>query len=429
MPIYATKESTDFWQNLQSQSRARSLAATHFVTIAKSQEDKTWRKQSCEAIKAGAVLKKKTDAYKKFNSSLVEQSAVIVFAKLEARMIIDSANGVLENGGICLDRTSGIPFIPGSAIKGAARHYSIYALSQEDDIEKKTNLLYQICLVFGYGKQEWKAGRDKSKNHSHSDFWLAMTALDSREDKQRDEVWGKVADKVAAKLFAKLKQKPKNQDSPLCTQLPNLSGSICFLPAYPEKDPGIDIDVLTCHHPEYYSGKRPIATDDENPNPILFPTIRAGATFRFCLIPTPLTGESDLKNSKQWLSEALTAFGIGAKTNAGYGWFSIDHEAEKARQKEQEIKKEQDKEKDKIDSMTPDDLILYELEQLNDDAFAARVRDLAEQSEDQQKAICQLLAGNCANKWKDWNKPKAKKWKPRIAGIRQIAEQLGVNLP
>ena len=40
-----------------------------------------------------------------------------LFAQLQARLMVNMAGGVMENAGLCLDRF-GLPYIPGSAVKG-----------------------------------------------------------------------------------------------------------------------------------------------------------------------------------------------------------------------------------------------------------------------------------------------------------------------
>ena len=326
MPIYATKEALKFWKT----GHARSLAASRFVTIAESKEDNTWRKTSCLAIKKGTSLEHKAKAHLTFIRDLSEAGASIIFAKLEARMIIDAGNGVLENGGICLDRTSGTPFIPGSAIKGCARRYAIWKLGETENLDEKVILLAKICHAFGYGDQEWTSGRS-DKGQSVSDFWLAMHPL-SEPGKQHDELrqknWNIVADKAALTILNDFGRSPQEGKSNV-DFLPNLTGSVCFLPAYPARDPGIDIDVLTPHHKDYYdtSKPKPSATDDENPIPIYFPTIPKGASFSFAIAPK----NQQTKNlifAKTCLEESLCLFGIGAKTSAGYGWFTPDSEAQ-----------------------------------------------------------------------------------------------------
>lgn len=344
MPIYATTEAKDFWENsLKPATRARSLAAAKFVTLAESKDDKTWRKASCDAIAKGATLAAKSASSAQFVTTLLAQGAAILHAKLEARLIIDAGGGVIENGGICLDRTSGIPFIPGSAVKGCARRYAIHQLSEEADPDAKAKLLAQIAITYGYGDQEWKAGRQSAKEGKHasarSDFWLAMVPLfdaGQESDAKRDDLWETVSEQAAQLIFEHLGRTPKDPEKPSAPQLPNLSGQIAFLPAYPEKDPGIEIDVLTPHHSKYYSGDKPTATDDEDPTPILFPTIAPNTIFRFPLVPLTqgawascpqvFASSTPLDLARTHLAASLELFGLGAKTNAGYGWFDASPE-------------------------------------------------------------------------------------------------------
>jgi len=356
MPIYATTEAKGYWLKLQAKSRSRSLAASRFVSLKTDEngkEDKSWRKISCDSIRSGATLAVKVDSMARFATTLAIQGAVLLDAKLAARLILDAAGGVMENGGICLDRTSGIPFIAGSAVKGCARRYAIHLLSEEEDLDLKATLLAQIAIIFGYGDQEWKAGRQHTNGGNHdsarSDFWLAMVPLfdaGPESDDKRNERWTTVSEQAADLIFEHLVRSPKEYGKPHAPQLPNLSGNICFLPAFPEKDPGIEVDVLTPHHPKYYSGEKdragklvkPIATDDEDPNPVLFPTIAPGGIFRFPLIPRRqgmrvscprvFPSTDPLTLAKTWLGQGLELFGLGAKTNAGYGWFCIDSSTE-----------------------------------------------------------------------------------------------------
>lgn len=327
MPIYATKEAKEFWE--KSPSAARSLAASRFCHLKKSadgSEDEGYRRKSALAISKGAVIADVTSRYSDFVSSLEAQGASVIFARLEARMILNSSGGVVENGGICLDRNSGIPYIPGSTIKGCARRFAIWDLSHTENSVEKAEKLARICLVFGFGDAEWNSGRDKKKGHSHSDFWLAMVPLEdagAEHDSLRDKAWQDVS--APARQII--------QDRLGIEEFPRqIQGSVSFLPAFPEKDPGIDLDILTCHHPDYYDPNKPkaIATDDENPNPVVFPTVAKGATLRFPILPIrPRCADDLLSAAYDFLSEGLQLFGLGGKTNAGYGWFSIDTDAAK----------------------------------------------------------------------------------------------------
>ena len=132
------------------------------------------------------------------------------------------------------------------------------------------------------------------------------------------------------------------------------AGSTSFLPAFPARDAPLNIDIVTCHHSEYYrdslQGK---ALDTEAPIPNSFPVVEAGAEFCFTLLitlsPARLnelrksldlsSGFDPLPRARDWLLHGLTELGIGAKTSAGYGWFRYDEEAQK-RQVEAELARE-----------------------------------------------------------------------------------------
>lgn len=78
-------------------------------------------------------------------------------------------------------------------------------------------------------------------------------------------------------------------------------------------------DVVTVHHPKYYSHKDAWPTDFDDPIPIPFLVVRPGAEFLFAITaPIKEWGEY-ARNLMKWCLENL---GAGAKTNAGYGWFS-----------------------------------------------------------------------------------------------------------
>jgi CRISPR-associated protein Cmr6 len=83
----------------------------------------------------------------------------------------------------------------------------------------------------------------------------------------------------------------------------------------PESKAPLAVDVMTVHHPEYYSGKGP-PSDCDSPNPVQFLSMRGSFLF-----------VADAPN-KVWrdyveklLVQTLEKQGIGAKTAAGYGRF------------------------------------------------------------------------------------------------------------
>ena len=216
------------------------------------------------------------------------KDGVVVFdAKLGSRMMINMAGGVIENAGIALDRCLGLPFIPGSAVKGISRAQALWEIKAETDATTKKEKLRFAMLIFGFGGQDIKG--------QGAFAWAGGEPL---------------AKEIAATLATE-----------------DFKGSVCFLPAYPTTNPGIVVDMVNTHYPEYYRGRRQQATDDEPPIPNYFPAVKEGTSFGFALIinrvPSGVTKEEILDRSKTWLQNALTEKGVGAKTAAGYGWFDI----------------------------------------------------------------------------------------------------------
>lgn len=422
MPIYANTEAKAFWK----QGHARSLAATRFVTLKTLQNgnsDDSYRKAHATQIQKGAIHTRLLENRSAFISSLEAHGAVTVFAKLEARLILNAGDGVIENGGICLDRNSGVPYIPGSAVKGCARHHAIWTLSHESDSAKVARQLVDLCLIFGYGDSEWKPGRDQKKGHSHSDFWLAMVPLENageEYDAERNERWEHITETAESLIRTSLgvEKFPRQ-----------LGGAVAFLPSYPDKDPGIDLDILTCHHPKYYAGEKLLATDDEDPNPVVFPVVAKGGIYRFSLLPCQrFCTNTLLKIASGYLSEGLQIFGIGAKTNAGYGWFSIDQAAalREAEKREQEIA-EQEKRQYR-DSLSETDRAKLELGELPHEEFVSICKNITNEEADRQKLVCSMLVTSKKEEWKRWKKQKKGEWPSIVPEIRKIAKIHNIEL-
>lgn len=195
-----------------------------------------------------------------------------VWGELRSRLAVNLAGGILENANICLHPHFGYPYLPGSAVKGLARH-AAWCKWNEAKGQLKKDLAKRIATVFGYPTG------DKSLDD----------ALEADEDASAEKK--------------------------------DHAGCVAFLGAFPEGKANIEVDVLTCHHAKYYSGSKPQATDDEKPNVQPFPVVQAGVTFCFPLVPLRKCGEVEMKAAKNWLREAITVNGAGAKTAAGYGWF------------------------------------------------------------------------------------------------------------
>ena len=202
------------------------------------------------------------------------ESDVEVIAHPKGNLIVNQSGGILENAGLCLDRFHGYPYIPGSAIKGVCSKaaYLEWSTRQDEALAKR------IVDVFGF-----------PTGHGELDERLRTAG-----------------------------------------QMEALAGHVSFLAAMPLGQCELALDIATPHHPEYYQGKRMEATDDEAPIPLAFPVVKAGGLGEFVFRLFPLRGATEqmMTDARHWLEEALTVYGLGAKTAAGFGWFAIGHSPE-----------------------------------------------------------------------------------------------------
>ena len=201
--------------------------------------------------------------------------------KPDWRMVIGLGNESVYETSMTLHHIYGIPYIPGSAIKGITRSWAItkcFDSKEEDALKGNDYCSKKFCQIFGAHNKE-----DESKNSQ---------------------------------------------------------GHVIFFDAYPVAltSESIQVDIMTPHYKDYYGegkkddedkknkkGKWP--TDDQDPNPIPFLTLK-DVTFKIYLgMKNKDHDENHLKTAVGWLKEAFTEHGIGAKTAVGYGAGSITEHA------------------------------------------------------------------------------------------------------
>jgi CRISPR type III-B/RAMP module RAMP protein Cmr6 len=106
-----------------------------------------------------------------------------------------------------------------------------------------------------------------------------------------------------------------------------MAGSVVFFDAMPlDGRATLALDIMNPHYPKYYgdASNRIPPTNDQDPNPVTFLAVEK-TTFVFALAPRRPGNSEDLKDVQQvqqWLKDAIQRYGVGAKTNAGYGYFT-----------------------------------------------------------------------------------------------------------
>ncbi len=197
------------------------------------------------------------------------------------RMIVGLGNESIYETSMTLHHVYGIPYIPGSAVKGVVRSYIISEL---------------------FGKN------DKGR-----------LDLENAEARALETKW--FCDIFGCPEYSFYKK--------------SMKGRISFFDSLPLSQPKIKIDIMNPHYAPYYSdssGKTPPA-DYHNPNPIPF-LIVEDTEFEFIIgvkeidnIPLQegkFLGKTPLSVAFEWMEKALNEHGIGAKTAVGYGYLTSE---------------------------------------------------------------------------------------------------------
>lgn len=386
-------------ENVESHNRARLLGE---AKIAETLASVSWDKPELASLRAQHTRRL---------IGLIQHGhrdrSRIVLARLEGRLAINLADSLVKNAGMALDRLFGLPYIPGSAVKGVAR-----AAAYEE-----------LCAASGDGQARA--------------FILFRSAFGTAESDFRPK--GELAS------FRHLLG-----DAPA-----DLRGGIAFLPAYPVDGAKVVVDLTNVHYPTYYQGddKRGIAPGDvatlkeEKPQPNPFPCIEAGARFAFCLALTGRDRASELLvAADRWLRQALTVRGLGAKTAAGFGWFSIESgqalaellaEEDHAREAERKAAEVAAAEKLAVAreiarkaALKPEDRLKEEILRLPDQAFAAKVLEVASLAAEEQRAVLLALMDPVKrDRWKKWKKSDKDTDGKRVAAVLAAAKFHNISIP
>ena len=360
------------------------------LLLRESEMAKALSRSSPESSGIGKLRVSHTKRFLNLFRSAHGEDASVTIGSLEGRLAINLADGLIQNAGICLDRLFGLPYIPGSAVKGVCRHTALEKVADSQG-EERVALFNKFLSVFGSSENDFG---------NNGELRVFSELLEGRSMDQK--------------------------------------GAVDFLPAWPINETNIVVDLTNVHYPKYYSSGREGDLANEQPRPNPFPAVEAGAKFAFCILLNGIDRDQEiLRTAKDWLKSAITERGLGAKTSAGYGWFSIDSAAlDELIQEEQEalesaakaenakLAKEQaaKEEADRKASLSPEDRAMEELLASNDEEFAKATAEIANLEETKQRVLIHLLRSNKDKKakWKMWKKRN----KTQFSAVQEVITKL-----
>lgn len=211
--------------------------------------------------------------YGRWKQTLTEMGATCLEAEAAGNLAVGLGSESVIETSITLHHTYGLPYIPGSAIKGAAASFAHQRIE--------------------------------------SDAWR-------RETKKGDKIVTEWGDAYKA-VFG----------------TPDMMGYVTFhdalyVPASGKDGKPLFPDVMTPHHADYYGGKKPDEdkksdvlppADWDDPNPVSF--IRATGSY---LIAFSVESDELIEPVTELLKMALAQFGVGGKTSSGYGRFKFNRD-------------------------------------------------------------------------------------------------------
>ncbi|MBM3881227.1 MAG: type III-B CRISPR module RAMP protein Cmr6 [Verrucomicrobia bacterium] len=208
----------------------------------------------------------------------------------ESRLLVHLGRAsVLENVGLCVDRTTGLPWIPGTAEKGVLSTWALW------------EGYFGQAGTLGEIQMPPKPGGRPGETMPLTRAWVAVNGPDRST--------------LAAQVFG--------DDSPTGSKG---AGGVVFVGGFPDSCPTLGLDIVNPHYSEERDERtgRVIRVDDKrNLTPNIFLAIEPGAVWHFVFhLRAGVSKDAGLLEAAgRWLKESLTSFGLGAKTAAGFGRF------------------------------------------------------------------------------------------------------------
>lgn len=204
--------------------------------------------------------------------------------------------------GMTWHRPSGLPYIPGSALKGITR---------ASYLEPYLNKIIS---------ENMSQNKEYSDLKSRNKFIKNLQKLINDTENERF--------KFEKNNMNNLKENERFKPQILRTIFgsQDFQSHVVFFDAFPTEPPKFDVDIMNVHYANYYQNQGE-ADDTDNPNPITFLVVEPNSKFQFAVAVRPdFYHPSPNPEIGNWVWEtllkALAERGVGAKTRLGYGRFN-----------------------------------------------------------------------------------------------------------
>ena len=230
-------------------------------------------------------------------------------ASLTWRMVVGLGNESVHETSMTLHHVYGIPYIPGSALKGIARDMAIAELCEELGNNERPDVLDKLFDA-SFIELEKLDTPQKKRDYVKSN---GTVFCENEEYAPQDATIDKI-----------LGGWPRFRTAQQVLGSQGQAGKIIFFDTFPEESVKMTPDIMNPHYPKYYGEKQP-PSDWQNPIPVSFLTLE-NAKFTFALAAKRKNEEPSsqelLNAAVSWLKQGVTEHGIGAKTAVGYGYFT-----------------------------------------------------------------------------------------------------------
>lgn len=235
-------------------------------------------------------------SFNRWKQSFTDAGDRLAELTLASRLLIGHGNVSAGGVGLTVHHTWGIPYIPGSALKGLVAHYVDATYGPADP-----------C------KQSWEQqGDERTRADYQGVTWedrriargpgAVYRALFGAPDAQEDEA-----------------MRAQGLDAGAAEGLVRFHDAL-YVPGSLTSNMPFAADVLTVHQKGYYDSAGSSAPNDyDSPNPVAFLTVRPK-----CRLLLALSGPSEWTElAARLLKDALEHWGVGGKTAAGYGFGTV----------------------------------------------------------------------------------------------------------